>query len=59
MIKHDLKLGEDLWIDGTRITLRRKSGQVASLVIDAPANVVVRTPKSKREKEGNAPQEAV
>lgn len=60
MIKHDLKLGEDLWIGGVKIKMVHKSGQVCSLIIDAPDDVVVRTPKSQRkEKEGQAPQEAV
>ena len=55
MIMHYLKLGEDLWIGETRISLRRKSGQVASLVIDAPPNVKIRTPKSERREEDNGP----
>ncbi len=60
MIKHDLKLGEELWIGETRITLKRKSGQVASLIIDAPKSVTVRTPKSKNKtQEGSAQQETV
>lgn len=60
MIKHDLKLGEELWIGDSRIKMVRKSGQVCSLIIDAPADVVVRTPKSQRkEKEARTPQEAV
>lgn len=60
MIKHDLKLGEELWIGKTRITMVRKSGQLASLVIDAPDDVVVTGPKSQRKpKEGNADQGAV
>lgn len=60
MIKHDLKLGEELWIGDSRIKMVRKSGQVCSLIIDAPADVVVRTPKSQRkEKEAHTPQEAV
>lgn len=54
MIKYDLKVGEDLWIGDTRVTLKRKSGQFASLVIDAPASVSVRTPKSERKKEADA-----
>lgn len=60
MIKHDLKHGEELWIGATKIKMVRKSGQVCSLIIDAPDDVVVRTPKSqRREKEAIAPQEAV
>lgn len=60
MIKHDLKLGEELYIGGAKIKMVRKSGQVCSLIIDAPADVVVRTPKSQRkEKEACTPQEAV
>ena len=60
MIKHDLKLGEDLWIGGARIKMVRKSGQVCSLIIDAPDDMVVKTPKSQqKEKEEQAPQEAV
>ena len=60
MIKHDLKLGEELWIGATKVKMVRKSGQVCALIIDAPADVVVRTPKSQqREKEALAPQEAV
>lgn len=60
MIKHDLKLGEDLWIGGAKIKMVRKSGQVCSLIIDAPDDMVVKTPKSQRkDKEGKAAQEVV
>ena len=60
MIKHDLKRGESLWIGGAEIKMVRKSGQVCSLIIDAPPDVVVRTPKSQRkDKESQPTQEAV
>lgn len=42
MIKHDLRVGETIEIGGTKVTLRRKSGQIASLVIDAPDDVLIR-----------------
>lgn len=51
MIKHDLKVGEEIWVDGTRITLKRKSGQMCSLIIDAPADVKIKTPKSIRKEQ--------
>lgn len=58
MIKHDLKVGEEIWIGDTRITLKRKSGQVCSLIIDAPEAVKIKTPKSiRREQEENAGKE--
>lgn len=60
MIKHDLKIGEELWIGDAKIKMVRKSGQVCALIIDAPPSVVVKTPKSQRkEKEARTPQEAV
>lgn len=59
-MKHDLKPGEELWIGGAKVKMVRKSGQVCSLIIDAPADMVIRTPKSQqREKEARTPQEAV
>ncbi|AXF51437.1 CsrA-like regulator [Erwinia phage Pavtok] len=42
MIKHDLRVGETIEIGGTKVTLQRKSGQIASLVIDAPDDVVIK-----------------
>lgn len=58
MIKHDLKLNEELWIGDTKVTLKRKSGQVCSLIIDAPADVIIKTPKSiRREQEEKAGKE--
>lgn len=42
MIKHDLRVGETIEIGGTKVTLRRKSGQIASLVIDAPDDVQIK-----------------
>lgn len=60
MIKHDLKIGDDVWVGDTKISLRRKSGQVVSLVIDAPADVKIRTSKSiRKEQEAKAGQETV
>ena len=60
MIKHDLKIGEELWIGDAKIKMVRKSGQVCALIIDAPPSVEVKTPKSQRkEKEARFPQEAV
>lgn len=60
MIKHDLKVGEEIWIGDTKVMLRHKSGRICSIVIDAPADVKIRTPKSiRKEQEAKAGQETV
>lgn len=60
MIKQDLKVGDEMWIGATKIKLTHKSGQCCSLVIDAPPEVKIRTPKSiQKEQEAKAGQESV
>lgn len=54
MLTHNLKMGDELWIGETRITLRRRSGQVASLLIDAPPDVRVMTSKPDDAQEASA-----
>lgn len=41
----DIKVGETLLIGGAQITLVAKSGQLARLVVTAPDEVAVVTPK--------------
>ncbi len=45
----DLRINETLTIGDATIRLDRKSGQLARLVIEAPANTKIIPPKSGRE----------
>ena len=45
----EIKAGETLVIGDVRITLERKSGQAARLLIDAQDGTEIRTPRSKRD----------
>ena len=45
----EIKAGETLVIGDVRITLERKSGQAARLLIDAQDGTEIYTPRSKRD----------
>ncbi len=60
MLKHDLKMGDTIQIGPTKIRISKKSGQICTLVIDAPADVVITLPpKSPKKQEDQAAQEDV
>lgn len=55
MIKHDMRAGETIDIGGAKVTLKYKSGQRVTLLIDAPQEVVIkREPKPHELKEDTA-----
>lgn len=58
MFKHNLKIGEDIWIGDARISLQKKSGQHALIYIDAPQTVKIRTSQERPEQEGKQKEQA-
>lgn len=58
MLKHDLKMGETIQIGATKVRISKKSGQICTLIIDAPDDVVITLPpKSPKKQEDLAAQE--
>lgn len=51
MLKHDIKVGDSIQIGDAVITIRAKSGQNCTLMIDAPKHILVQ-PVSARDKKG-------
>lgn len=51
VLRHKLKIGEEIWIGDACITLQKKSGQHALIFIEAPPDVKIRTPQSDDTKE--------
>ena len=49
MIKHDLRVGEEMKIGGTTLRMVKKSGQVATILIDAPADVKIEFSKRRED----------
>lgn len=49
MIQHNLRLGEELRIGDTVVRMVKKSGQVAALIIDAPADVKIVISKERED----------
>lgn len=43
-LKIDIRPGQEITVGGVRIKLEKKSGQLASLVIDAPKDVPIKGP---------------
>lgn len=51
VLRHKLKIGEEIWIGDACITLQKKSGKHALIFIEAPPDVKIRTPQSDDTKE--------
>ena len=48
-LKIDIRPGQEITVGGVRIKLERKSGQLASLVIDAPKDVPIKGPHHRED----------
>ena len=59
MFKHDIKVGESIKVGDAVVTIQAKSGQICTLLIDAPPDVPIKTARDRKKQEGNAPQEPV
>lgn len=59
MFKHDIKVGESIIVGDAVVTIQAKSGQICTLLIDAPPHVPIKTTKDRKKREENAPQEPV
>lgn len=59
MLKHDLTVGDEIWIGDTCVRLKQKTGQRVSLIINAPPEVKIRTKHNDQKQEEPKPQEAV
>lgn len=58
MFKHDIKVGETVKIGDAVITIAAKSGQICTLLIDAPRSIVIETERDRQKKqEAPAPQQ--
>lgn len=58
MFKHNLKIGEDIWVGEARITLQKKSGQHALIYIEAPPDVKIRTAQDDTTREDERTEQA-
>ena len=59
MFKHDMKVGESIKVGDAVVTIQAKSGQICTLLIDAPPHVPIQTAKDRKKQEESAPQEPV
>ena len=59
MVKHELRVGSTIEIGQVKIRLDQKSGQRVSLVIDAPSDVKIITPKKTGEDHGDVSKNAL
>ena len=56
MFKHDIKVGESIKVGDAVVTIQAKSGQICTLLIDAPPHVPIQTTRDRKKQEVNAPQ---
>lgn len=59
MFKHDIKVGESIEVGDVVVTIQAKSGQICTLLIDAPPHVPIKTARDRKKQEESAPQEPV
>lgn len=59
MFKHDIKVGESIQVGDAVVTIQAKSGQICTLLIEAPPHVPIKTSRDRKKQEVAAPQQPV